>query len=76
MCVCVCERVAWKSVLPESLSAIFLGTFLFVSSSLPFKEVIPLFEARLVPEFQFLCVRREKRMKVDQHTRQTHQSCL
>ena len=47
LCVCVCVSVyvcrmeVWKSVLPESLSAIFLVVSLFVSFFLPFKEIIP-----------------------------------
>ena len=40
----------WKSVLPESLSAIFLVVCLFVSLFLPFRGIIPLFDLRFVPE--------------------------
>lgn len=55
--VCVCRREMWKSVLPESLSAIFLVVCLFVSLFLPFRGIIPLFDMRFVPEFSLLCVK-------------------
>ena len=47
----------WESVLPESLSAIFIVVCLFVSLFLPFRGIIPLFDMRFVPELQLLCVK-------------------
>ena len=57
VCVCVCRREMWESVLPESLSAIFIVVCLFVSLFLPFRGIIPLFDMRFVPELQLLCVK-------------------
>ena len=47
----------WESVLPESLSAIFIVVCLFVSLFLPFRGIIPLFDMRFVPELPLLCVK-------------------